>query len=91
MTLQLYNTMTRSKDAFEPIKADEVGLYTCGPTVYNYAHVGNLRTYVFEDILVRALGVCGFEVNRVMNVTDVGHLVSDADDGDFQTERRKRI
>ena len=80
--LRLYNTMTRSVDEFQPIEAGKVGLYTCGPTVYNYAHVGNLRTYVFEDVLKRALRMCGYEVRHVMNVTDVGHLVSDADEGE---------
>ena len=82
MPLKLYNTQTRRKDPFEPIAAPEVGLYTCGLTVYNYAHIGNLRTYVFEDILKRVLLACGYEVRHVMNVTDVGHLVSDADEGE---------
>ena len=82
MALRLYNTLTRNKDLFEPITAGEVGLYTCGPTVYNYAHIGNLRTYVFEDILKRVLLMCGYKVRHVMNVTDVGHLVSDADEGE---------
>jgi len=84
--LRLYNTMTRSVDDFTPIEQGKVGLYTCGPTVYNYAHIGNLRTYVFEDILKRALLVEGFDVNHVMNVTDVGHLVSDADEGEDKME-----
>ena len=82
MSITLYNTMTRSKDPLAPLEAPKVGLYTCGPTVYNYAHIGNLRTYVFEDVLKRALEYCGYEVTHVMNVTDVGHLVSDADDGE---------
>jgi cysteinyl-tRNA synthetase len=82
MSITLYNTMTRSKDPLQPRQAPEVSLYTCGPTVYNYAHIGNLRTYVFEDILKRTLLYCGYEVNHVMNVTDVGHLVSDGDDGE---------
>ncbi|MDY6912961.1 MAG: cysteine--tRNA ligase [Planctomycetota bacterium] len=82
MGICLYNTMTRSVDEFRPIKAGGVSLYACGPTVYNYAHVGNLRTYVFEDVLKRVLRTCGYEVRHVMNVTDVGHLVSDADEGE---------
>jgi cysteinyl-tRNA synthetase len=82
MSITLYNTMTRSKDQLAPLEGPNVSLYTCGPTVYNYAHIGNLRTYVFEDILKRALIYRGYEVNHVMNVTDVGHLVSDADDGE---------
>ena len=80
--IKLYNTMTRSVDPFQPIESGRVGLYTCGFTVYNYAHIGNLRTYIFEDILRRALIFFGYEVKHVMNVTDVGHLVSDADDGE---------
>ena len=80
--LKLYNTLTRSQDPFEPIAPGRVGLYTCGPTVYNYAHVGNLRTYVFEDVLKRVLLMCGYRVSHVMNVTDVGHLVSDGDEGE---------
>ncbi len=82
MEIKLYNTLTRSKDTFIPLQAGKVGMYTCGPTVYNYAHIGNLRTYVFEDILRRALISFGFDVHHVMNVTDVGHLVSDGDDGE---------
>jgi len=80
--LRLYNTMTRSVDEFHPIEEGKVRLYTCGLTVYNYAHIGNLRTYIFEDILRRVLEMCGYEVKHVMNVTDVGHLVSDADEGE---------
>lgn len=80
--IKLYNTMTRSVDEFKPVTPGKVGLYTCGPTVYNFAHIGNLRTYVFEDILKRALRLAGYDVNHVMNVTDVGHLVSDSDEGE---------
>ncbi len=83
---RLYNTVTRSKDELAPIDPPNVGLYTCGPTVYNYAHVGNLRTYVFEDVLRRSLDRAGFEVRQVMNITDVGHLVSDADTGEDKME-----
>jgi len=69
--LKLYNTLTRKKEVFKPLRKDWVGLYTCGPTVYNYAHIGNLRTYIFEDILRRALEYAGFKVRQVMNITDV--------------------
>ena len=82
MSITLYNTLTRSKDEFVPIEPGKVGLYTCGLTVYNYAHIGNLRAYIFEDVLKRALRLCGYDVKHVMNVTDVGHLVSDADEGE---------
>ncbi len=83
---KLYNTVAREKQELEPINAPQIGLYTCGPTVYNFAHIGNLRTYVFEDVLVRALARAGFNVKRVMNITDVGHLVSDADTGEDKME-----
>ncbi len=82
MALKVYNSLTRKKDLFEPLLPGKVSLYTCGPTVYNFAHIGNLRTYVFEDVLKRVLVTCGYEVRHVMNVTDVGHLVSDADEGE---------
>ncbi|MCB0344787.1 MAG: class I tRNA ligase family protein, partial [Bdellovibrionales bacterium] len=80
--VKLYNTMTRSADEFQPITPGKAGLYCCGPTVYNYQHIGNLRTYIFEDVLVRVLRRAGFDVTHVMNITDVGHLVSDADEGE---------
>ena len=80
--IQLYNTATRQKMPFEPLDPAEVKLYTCGPTVYNYAHIGNLRTYIFEDFLRRTLEFNGYQVNHVMNITDVGHLTSDADEGE---------
>ena len=82
MPLKVYNTLTRAKEELDPVEPGKIRLYTCGPTVYDYAHVGNLRTYVFEDVLKRTLLLCGWEVRHVMNVTDVGHLVSDADDGE---------
>jgi cysteinyl-tRNA synthetase len=84
--LKLYNTLTRSKDEFRPLDPPRVGLYTCGPTVYNFAHIGNLRTYVFEDVLKRVLEHFGFQAKHVMNITDVGHLVSDADTGEDKME-----
>ena len=80
--ISLYNTLSRTKEPLKPVHADWVGLYTCGPTVYNFAHIGNLRTYIFEDILERTLRFDGYAVRRVMNVTDVGHLTGDGDAGD---------
>lgn len=88
--LTLYNTLGREKQEFKPLKGKKVGLYTCGPTVYNYAHIGNLRTYVFEDMLKRTLLGSGFEVRHVMNITDVGHLTDDADQGEDKMERAAR-
>lgn len=85
--LFLYNTLTRQKEEFKPIKPAEVGLYTCGPTVYNYAHIGNLRAYLFDDFLKRVLEYNGYRVKHVMNITDVGHLASDADDGIDKMEK----
>jgi len=82
MALKLYNTLNRKKEVFKPLKDKEAGMYTCGPTVYFYAHIGNLRTYVFEDILKRVLLYNKFKVEHVMNITDVGHLTSDADEGE---------
>ena len=86
MTLQLFDTYERRIRPFEPLKAGEVGLYCCGPTVYNFAHIGNLRTYLFEDILKRVLTANGYNVNHVVNITDVGHLTSDADTGEDKME-----
>ncbi len=82
MSLRIYNTMSRAKEEFIPLHPPKARLYCCGPTVYNYAHIGNLRTYIFEDILRRTLRFNGFEVEHVMNVTDVGHMTTDADEGD---------
>jgi cysteinyl-tRNA synthetase len=78
----LYNTLTRRRDEFVPIEEGKVKIYTCGPTVYHYAHIGNLRTYMMEDILDRYMRYLGYDVKRVMNITDVGHLTSDGDTGD---------
>ena len=85
--LKLYNTLTRKKEIFKPIKPGKVGLYACGPTVYSYAHIGNLRTYIFEDILRRTLEYNGYEVKHIINITDVGHLTSDADTGEDKMEK----
>ena len=80
--MKLYNTLTKKVEEFIPINKDEVKLYTCGPTVYHFAHIGNLRTYISEDILEKSLNYLGYKVKRVMNITDVGHLSSDADTGE---------
>lgn len=80
--MKLYNTLTRKIEDFVPWEDGVVKMYTCGPTVYSYAHIGNLRTYIMEDILEKTLRFIGLNVTRVMNITDVGHLTSDADTGD---------
>jgi cysteinyl-tRNA synthetase len=90
MTLRLFDTYTRSVRHFDPLRPPEVSLYTCGPTVYDYAHLGNLRTYIFEDLLRRVLEFNGYRVKHVMNLTDVGHLVSDADTGEDKMEKGSR-
>ncbi len=82
MALRLHNTLGRELQEFVPLNDKQVGLYCCGPTVYNYAHIGNLRTYVFEDVLRRTLEYLGYTVRHVMNVTDVGHLTDDGDEGE---------
>lgn len=79
---KLYNSMTRSKDIFKTHEEGKVGMYTCGPTVYHFAHIGNLRSYIMEDVLEKYLRFYGYDVKRVMNITDVGHLSSDADTGE---------
>lgn len=84
--LRLWNTATRSLEEFKPIKKGKVGMYACGPTVYNPATIGNLRMYVFEDVLKRSLELLGYNVRHVMNITDVGHLVGDGDMGEDKME-----
>ena len=88
--MKLYNTLTRKKEEFKPLDEKEVKIYSCGPTVYNYAHIGNLRTYVFMDILRRVLQYEGYKLKHVMNITDVGHLVSDADEGEDKMVKSAR-
>ena len=80
--MKLYNTLTKTIDEFVPHEAGKVKMYTCGPKVYHYAHIGNLRTYMMEDVLEKYLRFAGYDVKRVMNITDVGHLTSDADTGE---------
>jgi cysteinyl-tRNA synthetase len=86
MELRIFNSLGRAEQVFTPRSPEQVGLYTCGPTVYSFAHIGNLRTYVFEDILKRVLMLNGYSVNHVMNVTDVGHLTGDGDSGQDKME-----
>ena len=85
--MKVYNTMSRKKEEFKPLSEENVTIYSCGPTVYNYAHIGNMRTYVFMDILRRALKLNGYNLKHVMNITDVGHLTSDGDEGEDKMEK----
>lgn len=85
--LTLYNTLSRTKERFTPLRPPKAGMYTCGPTVYNDAHIGNLRSYLFADLLRRVLAYNGYQVTQVMNITDVGHLTSDADEGEDKMEK----
>ena len=80
--MKLYNSLTRSVDELTPREPGKVKMYTCGPTVYHFAHIGNLRSYIMEDVLEKYLRYLGYNVKRVMNITDVGHLTSDADEGE---------
>lgn len=84
--LKIYNTLSKQKEEFIPLSPDHVGMYNCGPTVYHYAHIGNLRAYVFADTLKRVLEFNNYKVKRVINITDVGHLVGDSDTGQDKTE-----
>ena len=88
--MKIYNTLTRKKEEFKPIDEGKVRMYTCGPTVYNYAHIGNLRAYLFMDNLRRVLKYNGYKLKHVMNITDVGHLVSDADEGEDKMMKAAR-
>ena len=90
MALQFFNSYTRTLEEFIPLKEKTVSFYACGPTVYNYAHIGNLRAYVFEDVLRRTLEYLGYSVEHVMNITDVGHLTDDGDEGEDKMVKRSR-
>ena len=90
VSVRLFNTLGREAQRFVPLEDKKVGMYTCGPTVYQYAHIGNLRSYVFEDVLRRTLEYFGYEVRHVMNVTDVGHLTDDADEGEDKVIKSAR-
>ena len=90
MKIKLYNTLTKSKDDFTPLNGNEVRMYSCGPTVYSFAHIGNFRAYIFMDTLRRVLQYNGYKMKHVMNITDVGHLESDADEGEDKMEKAAR-
>lgn len=85
--MKIYNTLTKKQEEFIPHQENIVNLYTCGPTVYSYAHIGNLRTYIFEDILEKSLKFLGYDVRRVMNITDIGHLENDSDTGEDKMQK----
>jgi len=87
MEIQFYNTLTRKKEIFKPLKKSQVRIYTCGPTVYSYQHIGNLRSYIFADILRKVLEYNSYKVKQIINVTDVGHLTSDQDEGEDKMEK----
>jgi cysteinyl-tRNA synthetase len=90
MRIKIFNTLARKKQVFKPINDKEVRIYTCGPTVYDYAHIGNLRTYVNEDVIRRTFELFGYKVFHVMNITDVGHLTSQADTGEDKIEKLQK-
>ena len=90
MEIQIYNTLSHSKEKFIPINKEEIKIYSCGPTVYSYAHIGNFRTYIFMDNLRRMFKYNGYKLKHVMNITDVGHLTSDADTGEDKMEKAAR-
>lgn len=89
--MKLYNTLTKKVETFISNESGKVKMYTCGPTVYGYAHIGNLRTYIFEDVLQKGLEYLGYDVTRCMNITDVGHLTSDGDTGEDKMEKGARL
>jgi cysteinyl-tRNA synthetase len=86
-TVHIYNTLSRNKEVFIPLQSNRMSFYSCGPTVYHYAHIGNLRTYIFNDILKKVFKYAGYHVQHVMNITDVGHLTSDSDTGEDKMEK----
>ena len=88
--MRVYNTLHREKEDFSPLQGNLVRMYSCGPTVYSYAHIGNMRTYIFMDLLRRSLRYCGYKVKGVMNITDVGHLLSDGDEGEDKMQKAAR-
>ena len=89
--LKILNTLSGGKEEFKPISDKVVGIYSCGPTVYGRAHIGNMRSYVFADILHKTLEYLGYRVEHVINITDVGHLVSDENEGEDKMEKGARL
>ena len=89
-SISLFNTLGRQKEVFKPIKEGKVGMYTCGLTVYDRGHIGNFRSFIFADVLRRLLEKSGYAVTHITNITDVGHLVSDADEGEDKLEKGAR-
>lgn len=89
--LKIYNSLTRQKEVFEPLNPPHVGLYACGPTVYNEVHLGNLRTFTTFDTVYRYLTHLGYKVRYVRNITDAGHLTDDNDSGEDKIEKRARL
>src|SRR5262245_6350005 len=85
--MQVYNTLSRKKEEFDHLKQPQVGMYCCGPTVYNYVHISNLRAYILADTVRRTLKYLEYNLTQVMNITDVGHLESDADEGEDKMEK----
>ncbi len=89
--LFIFNTLTHKVEEFQPLKPGNVRMYTCGPTVNNFTHIGHLRTYIMEDVLKRVLLTDGYRVKHVLNVTDVGHLTSDEDTGEDKIEKQANL
>ena len=90
-SLKIYNTLSREKELFTPLNAPHVGMYVCGPTVYNYVHLGNVRTFMTFDVLYRYLSHIGYKVRYVRNITDVGHLVGDGDEGEDKIGKMAKL
>lgn len=88
---KFYNTLTKKIETVIPHEDGKIAMYTCGPTVYHFAHIGNLRSYIMEDVLEKSLRYVGYDVKRVMNITDVGHLASDADTGEDKMLRVQSV
>src|SRR5882672_7919234 len=91
MPLKFYNTLTRGKEDFEPLRKGSVGIYVCGPTVYGHSHLGHAKSYVSFDVIIRYLRTLGYRVTYVQNITDVGHLLGDTDEGEDRLLRQGKL